>query len=165
MAQLSPAAWLPILSAGHQASQRFTLPSLDIDSTPAMVETAVETMCIQPARYNSYMEVRPVQRDAIIDVWAVTKLGWLDLMRIDFKRDDATGGTQIHVRGWSTGFFPLSIPGAALLNVACFFIPFGGVSYLRVDEFKQALLKVVGGAAATGLHSGATKSNPRKDEI
>ena len=159
-AYVSPAAWVPILSAGHKTSTTFVMPSVPVETAPHLVEASVAKMLVEPVRFNSYMEMQP-NYDSRIDVWVVTQLGWLDLMRVNYSKDESTGRTLIRVAGWSTGFLPLTIPGAALLNIALFFVPFGGVSFARLGEFKDAMQEAAGSSTkpAVQLHT------RRKDEI
>lgn len=72
-----------------------------------------------------------------------TKSGWLDLVDVKATKK---GENQIRVefRSYSTGFLPLSIPGACLLNLAFFWVPFSDNGFPRgiwIKSIKKALEK------------------------
>jgi len=56
-----------------------------------------------------------------------TRKRWLDIVSIDIE-PVGPGRCTVDVRCVSSGLFPLSVPGAALINVPLGFVPFGDQS-------------------------------------
>eukprot|EP00475_Leptophrys_vorax_P032698 TRINITY_DN5078_c0_g1_i1.p1 TRINITY_DN5078_c0_g1~~TRINITY_DN5078_c0_g1_i1.p1 ORF type:complete len:200 (-),score=23.69 TRINITY_DN5078_c0_g1_i1:102-701(-) len=55
-----------------------------------------------------------------------TRAGWLDLLEFEIRQSNfEPGRLNVKVHGFSTGYWPLSIPCAVLLNIGCCFCPFG----------------------------------------
>lgn len=134
MARTSPAAWVPGVRAFHTASCKFELRT-PLDKVPAVVAAAVDSILMDPPGYCSRMEVQPQNADGTLSIWSFTERGWLDI--IELKLSAISEGTLVEASGWSSGFVPLSIPGASLLNIASFWVPFSGVSSDRIDLLKE----------------------------
>ena len=79
-------------------------------------------------------------------------IGWLDPTRITLAPEPSAGGrTRVRMVGWSAGLLPLTIPAAPLLNLCLFFVPFGGVSWLRTSKLKKAMLAQTSGLEPSPL--------------
>lgn len=144
-ARTSPAAWIPGVRAFHTASRKFELHA-PLDKVPAVVAAAVDSILMDPPGYCSRMEVQPQHPDGTLTIWSFTNRGWLDIVELNLSA--ISNGTLVEALGWSCGFVPLSIPGASLLNIVSFWVPFSGVSSDRIDLLKDHM-----SAAAEKEHS------------
>jgi hypothetical protein len=144
------AAWITT-----RASENFVL-DVSISEAAAATQAAVEALRTDPklrARYNSWMQLLPEEGKSLNDsekfaLLAVTKIGWLDpsLITLSKEGDDASAPkTRVRVVGWSAGFLPITVPGAPLLNVLLFWVPFGGVSFVRMPKLKRAMKEAASG--------------------
>ncbi|CAM9191214.1 unnamed protein product [Ectocarpus sp. 4 AP-2014] len=58
--------------------------------------------------------------------------GWLDIVELKvYKPEDGGEGSEVAAHGYSTGFLPLKIPLACLINIPLFFIPFSDNKIIR----------------------------------
>lgn len=78
----------------------------------------------------------------------ITAVGWLDVMDVtitclsgaEVEKQASDCSTTMSVTLASTGFLPLSLPGATLFNVILFWVPFLSVEQTqRLDFFRDKL--------------------------
>ena len=144
LANVPSAAWLTTVSR-----QSFVVDG-DVTKAEAALRGAVRDLQASPAKYNSWTELRGDGRD--FTLLAVTAIGWLDPTRITLAPEPSdVGRTRVRMVGWSAGLLPLTIPAAPLLNLCLFFVPFGGVSWLRTSKLKKAMLAQTSGLEPSPL--------------
>ncbi|KAJ1623559.1 hypothetical protein T492DRAFT_1053722 [Pavlovales sp. CCMP2436] len=101
---------------------------------------------------------KPGERRATLRILVFTKVRWLDIVHVRVRENSNGEGGAISctccVRYFSTGVFPLSIPGAPLLNSLFFWFPFGhnGLpSSKTLPDIRGALQSVVEVTGKSGL--------------
>lgn len=122
-------AWLTT-----RGSCSFTL-DCPVDECAQILRAAVAEMTTVPKPYNSWMEVQPAT-GRTLTLYTVTKLGWLDPTLLSLSAGPS-GGTKVSAVGWSAGLLPLTVPAAPLLNALLFWVPFSGVSSIRVGQLRR----------------------------
>jgi hypothetical protein len=152
---LTPGIWLPKVRNMHSEEQEWTF-ACESDKAIADLVKAVEGLQGQGFRLKALD-----QSAGRVVVNFYTKAGWLDQYR--FKFEAVQGGCKAKVYGFSTGFLPMAIPGAPVLNCALSFIAFadGG----KVAHSLHVLSKEFGtvhGAQATVEVTRYSLSNPKR---
>eukprot|EP00658_Telonema_sp_P-2_P041320 TRINITY_DN2953_c0_g1_i2.p1 TRINITY_DN2953_c0_g1~~TRINITY_DN2953_c0_g1_i2.p1 ORF type:complete len:102 (+),score=17.30 TRINITY_DN2953_c0_g1_i2:163-468(+) len=65
---------------------------------------------------------------------------WLDILEVRCKPSDAGEScTNVYLKSYSSGFLPLTIPLAPLLNFCLFFVPFAGIGGVRLGILRDKL--------------------------
>eukprot|EP00611_Tribonema_gayanum_P009622 TRINITY_DN1943_c0_g1_i1.p1 TRINITY_DN1943_c0_g1~~TRINITY_DN1943_c0_g1_i1.p1 ORF type:complete len:166 (-),score=46.57 TRINITY_DN1943_c0_g1_i1:532-1029(-) len=125
---LKPAMWLPVIRTPHYYSERWTSDGGDAASFLEDVQKSVAALESSTRDDGTLFRLSTAAGDTVT-VCCFTKSRWLDL--VDIKVAHESGKTQATVRGYSTGLFPLSIPGAVLLNPLFCWFPFDDHGFSR----------------------------------
>ncbi|XP_071180423.1 uncharacterized protein [Mytilus edulis] len=116
-ALLRPAMWIPGIKNIH--SHFVTWQS---DKPPTEVLAALVTAIKQIKSSDdtgSFYDIHKINKDKhFLRVFCFTRAEWLDVVEIEIKED------SIEAKSFSSGFLPLFIPFAFILNCVFFWVPF-----------------------------------------
>eukprot|EP01147_Barroeca_monosierra_P007468 gene7468-544_t len=132
---LRPALWLRPLAHLHSSRKTWSLKNVSIvDAKHQILEAAVK----QASRFQL---AEPQTRGNTIQILSYTKAEWLDV--IEFELQQSGSSVLVVAHSFSSGLFPVCIPGAPILNMALCFVPFldHGFNKKRLDAFMQATIK------------------------
>ncbi|XP_012942979.1 uncharacterized protein LOC106012991 [Aplysia californica] len=134
---LRPAVWVPGLRNLHSHRETWTLPSDSHQNNLESVLGALMTV-IKEDKSGSFWDVQKNDLQVargFIRVFVYTRAEWLDIIELTFK------GTEVQVWSFSSGFLPLFIPFACVLNVPLFWIPFldNGLNKHRINKIVKAM--------------------------
>lgn len=116
-ALLRPAMWMPGIRNIHSHSETW-----ESDKPPEEVLTAL-VRAIEHIRQRddtgAYYDIHKVNKEKLfLRVFCFTKAEWLDVVEITVK------GDCIQAKSFSSGFLPLFIPFAFIINCVFFWFPF-----------------------------------------
>jgi len=121
-AVLRPAVWIPGLRTPHQYTEEWrigTNPGVCLQE----VLIAVKKLNVVCEGGNVY-EINKIINDTFLEVLVYTRMQCLYVLDFRFLSDPETGGTNIKVRSFATGWLPVCIPLSFLLNMLLFLVPF-----------------------------------------
>ncbi|CAM9854594.1 unnamed protein product [Sphacelaria rigidula] len=74
------------------------------------------------------------ERTGYATMLCMTKARWVDIVELKvLKPEDGGAGSRVQAHGYSTGFLPLNIPLACVLNIPLCFIPFSDKKIIRTS--------------------------------
>lgn len=140
-AQLQPAAWLPTsLRDMHRGEEEWTFASSSIESVFSNYAKILEEKLDKKSSFAKCFKLKSVdEATKTITLHYLTKNAkWLDVYTLKFS--DSESGVKCKAVGISTGFLPLILPFAPVLNVVLFWLTFHdhgfnekGLEWLRSD--------------------------------
>ncbi|CAL1534403.1 unnamed protein product [Lymnaea stagnalis] len=130
---LRPGVWLPGIRSLHSHQEKWKFNSDSVKDNLDSVLRAVADV-VKADRSRSYWDIQTVAR-GFLRVFVYTRAEWLDIIEIKFI------GKTAEVWSFSSGFLPLIIPFACLLNVPLFWIPFldNGLNKHRINKIVSAM--------------------------
>ncbi|GFN97871.1 hypothetical protein PoB_002437700 [Plakobranchus ocellatus] len=136
---LRPAVWIPGLRNLHSTKETWTFESNSHQSNLDSILNAINKV-IDKDTSKFFWQVQPppvalgneTDSKSFIRIFTFTRAEWLDITEITLS------GNKAEVWAFSSGFLPLIIPFACILNVPLFWIPF-----LDMDLNKQRLDRIV----------------------
>lgn len=128
---LHPGSWLWGVRNAHSEEERWLIP----DTRSSDVIKILEDFVLSDS--TKYNIARRTLTELVVDV--ITPVRWLDQLRLEFR--DVEGGSECHAVGCSTGFLPLIVPLAPLLNALLCWVPFGdsGKNFTSLLELRREL--------------------------
>ncbi|KAI8782758.1 CAunnamed protein product [Biomphalaria glabrata] len=117
---LRPGVWLPGIRNLHSHKEKWKLNSESVNSNLEAVVKAL-TEVIQEDKTRSYWLINKKEvglLEGFLQVFVYTRAEWLDIIEIKVS------GKNAEVWSFSSGFLPLCVPFACLLNPFLFWIPF-----------------------------------------
>lgn len=131
---LSPALWVPVIRDLHSERQHWLIPCSVED---AMEQTWAATRALGD---EGFIAVSQDHELRLMNIHFLSKAKWLDKISLSFhKRDSKT--TAVAVHNGSSGFLPLIVPGAPLLNLGLAWVPFadGGKCGKTLDVLRRRI--------------------------
>ncbi|KAK6192705.1 hypothetical protein SNE40_004131 [Patella caerulea] len=129
---LRPGMWLPGVRNFHCHKESWLCDASEKDRVTAVLESLKRVK--QEDDTNSFYDIHKVT-DNFVRIFVFTFVEWLDIIEIEMKPNIT------HVTAFSSGFLPLCIPFACVINLALFWIPFSdmGQNKRRVDALKERI--------------------------
>lgn len=112
-----PALWVPGVRNFHSEKQHFTF-SCSVDEAMRQTWAAAEALAGK-----GFVAVSKDSDTRVVKIQFLTKAKWMDEITLSFHKVDAES-TGCAVHNGSTGFLPLIVPLAPVINLALFWIPF-----------------------------------------
>lgn len=133
---LRPAVWLPGVRNLHSCKETWIIP----EATP---EVCLEHLvsAISLLSETEKMHINKIHHERhVVQIFSYTEAEWLDIVEIEFQPGQERG-TLAKAKSFSTGFLPLMIPFAFLLNMIFFFVPFSDNKYneMRLTQIRQKM--------------------------
>ncbi|XP_059146161.1 uncharacterized protein LOC131933403 isoform X2 [Physella acuta] len=130
---LRPAVWIPGLRNLHSHQEKWKFKSDSVKDNLDAILRAVADVA-KKYRNRSYWDIHTVAR-GFLRIFVYTKAEWLDIIEISLL------GKTAEVWSFSSGFLPLIVPFACILNVPLFWIPFAdmGLNKKRIDQIVAAM--------------------------
>lgn len=113
---LRPAMWIPGLNRLHSVTQTWHSADYNVQKNIECVERALAKVIDKDTTHSDFI-VNKVEPD-FLQILVFTRAEWLDVIEMEFKDN------VIKIWAFSSGFLPLFLPGAFLLNLAFFWVPF-----------------------------------------
>ncbi|XP_076453429.1 uncharacterized protein LOC143288646 [Babylonia areolata] len=114
---LRPAMWIPGLNRLHSHREIWTSTrGSTADEILHSVERALLKV-IETDRSHSDFIITKAESD-FLQIHVLTRVEWLDVIEMRFQDN------TVKISAFSSGFLPLCLPGACLLNVVFFWVPF-----------------------------------------
>jgi hypothetical protein len=136
-ARLRPAVWSPRVARFHSTELVWTLRC-------SVAQGVAELLALTRELADCGWSVHSVDegRGCVVLNWLTPRLKWLDQARFRFE---AYGqGCKVDIYAYSTGFLPLIVPFAPVLNCALFFVPFmdgQGACAASIDELRAVIAR------------------------
>ncbi|XP_064613001.1 uncharacterized protein LOC135476800 [Liolophura sinensis] len=133
-AVLRPGVWVPGIRDlhRHRESWRTKIPARDFMK---LTLTALETL-IKSDTKGTYYDIHKLdEQECFIRILVFTWAEWLDVVEIQFYDN------QAEVYSFSSGFLPVCVPFAFVLNAVLCFIPFSDLNLNkeRIDQLRRAM--------------------------
>ncbi|KAK7475042.1 hypothetical protein BaRGS_00033723 [Batillaria attramentaria] len=113
---LRPAMWFPGINRLHSHTEVWrtdtSTPQQNIESIQRALMKVIENDKTRSDFYINKVE------SYFLQIFVFTRAEWLDVIEMHFEHD------KIKIFAFSSGFLPLFLPGACLLNVVFFWVPF-----------------------------------------
>lgn len=129
--QLQPGTRVPLLRTAHAWQESWQVPA-DPATFLAKLSDGLLAQNEKDSRGFVFVLDEADAQAGRAQVSVFTRKRWLDIVTIELAPAGAAQSTAT-VKCVSSGLFPLSVPGAPVLNVPLFFFPFGDQ---RVSELK-----------------------------
>ena len=118
---LSPGNWIPFVRMPHKWNEMWLVR----DRTPAecvkAIVKATEELCEKGGKW-VYEVVDAEEESGRLVICCYTRARWMDVITINFSK--VVSGSNASVSHYSSGFLPLIVPLAPILNCVLCFIPF-----------------------------------------
>ncbi|EGD75731.1 hypothetical protein PTSG_07847, partial [Salpingoeca rosetta] len=126
-----PALWFSPMAHLHSRRKEWVIEHVSMDEAKNRLLSAAV------ANAKEFQLAEPLMKGDTIQVLSYTKAEWLDVM--EFELEQANEHVRIKSHSFSSGLVPVSVPGAPLLNMATFFVPFldHGLNGKRLKAFMQ----------------------------
>mmetsp|Transcript_5654 Transcript_5654/g.7759 ORF Transcript_5654/g.7759 Transcript_5654/m.7759 type:complete len:170 (-) Transcript_5654:19-528(-) len=156
--KLRPGSWLPGIRNPHSEEVEWKFP----ESTSK--ETAMNAVSEAATSLDNFLERSNDKESRTIVIDTFTKAKWMDQVVLKFKEDGSDGGElKAQVECCATGFFPLIVPLAPLLNIIFCFIPFGdGGNCARTMKILQKKVTEMSGTEIESKTIRYSLTNPKK---
>eukprot|EP00924_Labyrinthula_sp_SR-Ha-C_P006425 maker-scaffold_57-snap-gene-1.5-mRNA-1 protein AED:0.02 eAED:0.02 QI:115/1/1/1/0.66/0.5/4/31/179 len=121
--QVPSGTWLKFALGSHQEIEEWTFTGTLSETYESLLSAVGE---LDPKIYDLWKKSSS-EESAFIKVTVITPgAKWLDLVELKLRKGEE-GETVVAARAYSTGFLPLSIPLAPILNIAFCWFPFQDV--------------------------------------
>ncbi|KAH3877434.1 uncharacterized protein LOC127871785 [Dreissena polymorpha] len=129
-ALMRPSVWLPCCNRLHQWSEIWNVSC----SSNELVDAILEAIRSIQRESTETWDVHKVCRETgFMRLFVFTRLEWLDVIEIS-----PCGEHSYQVVSFSSGFLPLFVPFACVINLALFWVPFYD---MRINERRTDLLR------------------------
>eukprot|EP00752_Nemacystus_decipiens_P009971 g8893.t1 len=140
---IQPAMWLPGLRYPHNWWETWSVATAEPEVCVKDIGRAIENVAVAAASPEGIGGGQMVFQLAGLRYSAeegagyarmicVSKARWLDIVELRVYKPEGGGeGCEVAAHGYSTGFLPLKIPLAFLLNIPLCFIPFSDNKIIR----------------------------------
>ncbi|XP_060067310.1 uncharacterized protein LOC132547554 isoform X2 [Ylistrum balloti] len=112
---LRPAMWIPGCNKLHSHTEIWRSDAVGADALLEDIINTVPDLTTKSDRTRSTYVINKVEEErGFVRIFAFTWANWLDVMEFTLK------GNKVQARSFSSGFLPLSIPLAVILNCVSF---------------------------------------------
>eukprot|EP00656_Telonema_subtile_P012759 TRINITY_DN16447_c0_g1_i1.p1 TRINITY_DN16447_c0_g1~~TRINITY_DN16447_c0_g1_i1.p1 ORF type:complete len:208 (+),score=42.04 TRINITY_DN16447_c0_g1_i1:186-809(+) len=137
---LVPAIWLPLIRWPHFTEKRWVF-NVGPEEAMTLIRDALEHFSGHKEHGEFRDQVIAKSSPTAQNVMIFTPCArWLDMFEVRCKAGE-TGHSEVYIKSYSSGFLPMVVPLAPLLNVALFFIPFAGIVNERIALVREHLQK------------------------
>ncbi|XP_033748002.1 uncharacterized protein LOC117333004 [Pecten maximus] len=132
---LRPAMWVPGCNKLHSHKEIWRSDSVGADALLEDIINTVPDLTECDSTGSTYVVNKVDEERGFVRIFAFTWANWLDVMEFTLR------GNKLQARSFSSGFLPLSIPFAAILNCVLFWIPFYDKKFnrTRLDALREAM--------------------------